>query len=654
MRSRRMILMRVLAVCAAIVFFGAAVPRIPAVIISETEVSLQLLPGEKNSSYNLDQINALCSQGTEQMKIVIRIAQPGVYYVGTEESGRAILLRSNVTLDLNGSTLVRAEMMDNMIQNCDMEGNRTGGGYELSHNITVRNGTLDGVGGADVNANLVNIGHARNVRLENLILKNCQGAHLIELSGCMDAVISNCTFDGYVGDQDGAEAVQLDISYNGTGQNWNGVYTGDGTVCRNITVTDCTFHNYPSGVGNHHSLSGQHNQNITIKNNLFLNQADAAGTAIWCYEFDGCTVADNIIAGNYLYGIRVSGGSDIMICDNIVGTMEYPMSGQGIYFTLANSYVKDQGRKKQAERVAGASVADNRVYVTGESNYGIFVCNGSVLNEIVGNVIYSGVADGIRVTGQGSTVTSIGRLKKDTGNMIVAEKGWGIAFGKEAEGLRIVGNTIYSGPGGDGIQIASGSYMESIGTEKYPNMIESAGGNGIVVTGTSTAAWISYNQITAQEGVGILTQKESLVDSIEYNVINPGSNMGIAVTLDAQVRDIFGNKIREYLNNGIYTSSSAGVVTIRKNVISGGTGAGIYITNSKVSDSIQGNKISNCKSENGHGINVTSTGTVKKIKANTITKTEGYGIKVTGPSASVKLMDNKFKQNALGDVCLNE
>lgn len=617
---------------------------------SESAVPLALLEGEENSTYNLDYINEMCALASEDTKLVLQIAVPGTYYVGADDGGRAIHLRSNVTLDLNGSTLIRAGLMNNLIQGYGLDGERTAGGYDLCHDITVKNGTLDGSGGEEVSANLINIGHARNITFEKLNLKNCRGGHLIELCGCMDVMISGCTFDGFTGDQSESEAIQLDISYNGTGDSWNGVYTPDGTACRNITVDDCTFKNYPSGVGNHHALyDGEHSQNIRISNNMFLNQKTASAPAIWCYGFDGCVIENNMISGNYTHGILVSGGSDVVVSGNVIGAEGQPLQGNGINCTVANSYLVDQGYDSKQQPLSGGVITGNRISVTGSGKYGILVSAGSMLTEITANEVISNQADGIRVTGMGSRVDEIGTKAEAAGNTIVAYKGMGIAFGDGAEAGQIVGNAILSKSGG--IQVASGSYVDVIGVEEYPNVIlNDAVGNGVVVTSSSRVQSVSYNRIMALQGDGVLAQKEARIEEVDHNIIFGGCRYGVSVTLDATVKKIYENTIQGYRQEGIRVSNSAHVKNITMNIISGGTGAGIYLTSSGAADCIQKNLISNCRTEKGHGIAVTSTGIAAEIKGNVITETKGYGISITNTEISVKRKNNQFMNNKLGKL----
>lgn len=226
-------------------------PQEPEEVVQDVE----LLTGTANAAENKERLNEALALAGEGIRLTVRIASPGTYYIGGTDGGSAVRLHSNTVLDLNGATLTRYGSMYNLIQNSDYDNNRDIGQYALSHDITVQNGTLDGRTKAPEPSNLVNIGHATAVSFIDVNFRNSEG-HLLEFSGCQDCLVRNCTFSGYLGSySDASEAVQLDISNNDTGGVWNGVYVSDGTVCRRITVDHCTFNDYPSGVGNHKSTA---------------------------------------------------------------------------------------------------------------------------------------------------------------------------------------------------------------------------------------------------------------------------------------------------------------------------------------------------------------------------------------------------------------
>lgn len=349
---------------------------------SVIEVSLQT--GSSKAKSNFKKLEKALKQGKGKKSITVRIKKPGSYHVHSGGGG-AIMLRSHTTLDLNGSELIRSGRMTNLLQNCTAGGKRCGRGYGVSSDITVMNGTLNGSGGVKREVNLVNMGHASGLRFLNLNFRNCR-SHLLELNGCKDCVIEGCTFSGYKG-RGKHEAVQLDLSNGRCG--WNGVYAkghgGDCTPCKNITVSDCTFERYPSGVGNHHTVKGHHNSGIRIVNNRFVNSGSGKAPAIWCYAFDKSEVSGNVITGKYQYGIRVSGGS-VQVQNNTIGSKSKRVSYRAIYVLRAHSNRRGSS-SRSAENVTGGLVDNNTIY-SSYKHSSIYIAHSSKLSSVSGNSLH--------------------------------------------------------------------------------------------------------------------------------------------------------------------------------------------------------------------------------------------------------------------------
>lgn len=369
------------------------------------EVSLQ--KGASKAKSNYKKLEKALKKGGGSEHITVRIQKPGTYRVHSGGGG-ALMLRSHTTLDLNGAELVRAGKMTNLLQNCGKKGGRTAKGYGLSCDITVKNGTLNGSGGTKREVNLVNMGHASGLRFQNVDFRNCR-SHLLELNGCKDCVVENCTFSGHKGGGT-HEAVQLDIANGKAG--WNGVYAkgkgSDCTPCKNIRVTGCTFRNYPSGVGNHHTVKGRHNSKIQILNNRFENSKKAKAPAIWCYGFDDSEVSGNVITGKYQYGIRLSGGS-VRVKGNTIGSAGKRVGYRAIYILRAHSNRKGGG-KRATEKVTGGVVDANTIY-SSYSKSSIYITHGSKLASVSGNCLHGGGKAPVTLTGGTKVQRLSGNLK---------------------------------------------------------------------------------------------------------------------------------------------------------------------------------------------------------------------------------------------------
>ena len=487
----------------------AAIPAASgAAALSPRIVTIELGSNGYENFYMLT--NALCLADSSS-DLTIRIAKAGTYTVSS--SGRALMMRSNTMLDLNGSTLVRGGEMYNFIQNEDLNGSRDNGGYDQTCNFGIRNGVLDGSGGSSDEVNLVNLGHASNILIENVDFRNCRGGHLIEMTGCRDSRITRCSFTGYNGDATGDnEAIQLDICNNSAGGTWNGVYLSDNTVCRNITVDRCEFNDYPSGVGNHHTLKGIHNSGIRITDNVFKNSLDTYETAIWCYFFEDSVVENNVISGNYGNGIMISGGSVSVEGNTVSGTSETPL-----YITKSSSYIDGQYKVRADEPASGCAVIGNTLY--SKSSPALCVYSGSGVKEVSLNGITSEGAEGVSVSGS-NVGTVYGNLVRNCG-------GTGIFFSSSATVKTVQANTV-TGCGGYGIQINNSNITVAMGQN---SLSSNSGGNQKINASTSSLA-ANNNLPTPElrsavnEYDGVKLSWNAVSGAEKYRVFRKDSNSG--------------------------------------------------------------------------------------------------------------------------------
>ena len=105
-------------------------------------------------------------------------------------------------------------------------------------------------------ANVITLFHACDVLLEDVVIEGCINYHSLELNACKDIIIKECKFRNqtYTGDDDFREAIQIDFAnYDGLkvqdATNTSKCY--DGTHCKSIVITDCSFENVPNGIGTH-------------------------------------------------------------------------------------------------------------------------------------------------------------------------------------------------------------------------------------------------------------------------------------------------------------------------------------------------------------------------------------------------------------------
>lgn len=643
----------------------------------------------ENASDNYYSIMDAFSQADDSHILNIKIGSAGTYPVGVS-GPNALKIRSNIIFDLNGATLTRSGGMANIFQNVDFNGNRDGTGYDQTHNFTVKNGILDGQGGSDEESNFINIGHARDFSFENLVIKNCKGSHLIELTGCKNATISSCTFTGFIGEfaDVGKEAVQLDISHYDPVDPWNSTYnTSDDAVCQNITIEGCTFKDYPSAIGNHHTLTGHHSSNINILNNRFENSLNTKGRAIWCFGFDNSTVKGNIITGNYGYGIYISGGS-VNIENNTMEDVSYTP----LYLTFCTSVnVVDGITSEVKESISAANIKDNIFTVQG-AIVPLSIGASSNVQEVSGNILSTTAETALTISGkvenEGSLPASVQLIKNNDIKTTCTSSdniGYGICCKTNAVVGTITGNTINANK--DAIYVSSGA---SVGSIINQTKVSSTTGNGIFITAASVST-IKENTINATKGYGIrftsnarssLIQSNNIaaltsgiyvgsgssvteitsntakasggtgiyltgakVTNIKSNTITGSTEYGIAVLSSATVGSIEANSITSK-NDGIRVSRS-NVSNIYNNPKITSTAAnGIYSTSASKISNITWNTISSCAT---NGICITSTGGVGKIQYNTIKSCKQYGLLVSNKGITISLGKNSYSSNTLGN-----
>ncbi len=306
------------------------------------------IPNDKTS--DKDAIQAALDKAGEGHKIVVTV-YGGLYYIGS-----TLCIQSNTTIQMDSaSTIRRSKVTVNMLKVTDAAHKTTPYyGYTLGHDITITGGTWDGgdISKTTVEKNLIYIGHSQNVTVSNTTIKNCYGTHALEFAGVINSTIKKCTFTGfrYAPDRFTAEAVQLDICDTGIsdGSQWTPGYTMDGTTCKNITLSNNTFIDYPRGIGCHHVYSDGRNkngansgpyENITISKNKF--KRSSAATQSLCSSGIFIMGAKNItISGNtvdkYAYGIWVKRSSGITVKNN---KLKYNSNANIIY--SGNTGVKD-------------------------------------------------------------------------------------------------------------------------------------------------------------------------------------------------------------------------------------------------------------------------------------------------------------------------
>lgn len=273
--------------------------------------------------------------------------QQGLIVCETEKVYRitnVLRVKKDTILDLNGSTL-NAEYKHLFFNFASSDTGFTG--YNGNGNICIRNGTI--IGGA------TSFAHAENVLLENVQFKNSLNDHFLEIAGCKNYRIINCSFIGMENLTTSVlEYINLDhCRYNNFPWMTSGDAFYDNTPNSGLYVSNCKFSTGSGSYAYGYNALGVHS--VT---GLTSRHSDITVSNCEIYNFTGC-------------GIRLNGMSNIYINNNRIQT-----TGDGIVIgdvgscdniTIKNNYVvSSSGSKlvKTSDRYSNLTVVGNTTYGT--------------------------------------------------------------------------------------------------------------------------------------------------------------------------------------------------------------------------------------------------------------------------------------------------
>ncbi|WP_282793682.1 right-handed parallel beta-helix repeat-containing protein [Streptomyces sp. CC224B] len=406
-------------------------------------------------------------------------------------------IRRNTRFTMLPGAVLRRGASETLILNGDA--NQTFGGYEGHGNIVIEGGVIDMRGtasGLTASAMCISIGHARNVTIQNVEIRDVSGYHAIELNATEHGVVRNCRFLGYVdpGQRDFSEAVQLDLA------KMSGVFGGfgpyDHQASQDIEISGCLFGAsgtpgttpWPRGIGSHSATIDRWHRRIRIVGNTFR---DTTQYAVSAYNWDDVTIAANTFQGC---------GSGVRLRSVIASDPE--------------------DTKKPDGTQTGASQTMRDIAVTGNT----FRTCGSYDEPIVALGEATGSVQEITVTG----------------NAVVNSPGNAMRF-QRADRVSVFGNVI-SNPGGTGISTESCSLLTATG-----NQVVRCGGNGLTAV-TGNAISFVGNTIVEPSQTGILIQDGSHIQIQTNWVAGPGrlanaTYYGIRLSTGANSVRITGNKV---------------------------------------------------------------------------------------------------------------
>lgn len=209
-------------------------------------------------------------------------------------------------------------------------------GYGGTHDVT-----MTGIGNVVIDCNNklpgrgMDMGHCRNIVIENLTFHNQYGSHYIELNSSHNVIVRNCNFwkfRDYKGDTY-KEAINIDgtdYAVNGFNHVWS---KHDKTVCQNIEITNCKFTDLGTAIGSHTYVANQGQQcyhtNIRITNNVFFGSTNCAIRAL---NWKNVLIADNsfrdigIQNGAKNFSIFMGGVIDATVTRNAFANVYVPVT----------------------------------------------------------------------------------------------------------------------------------------------------------------------------------------------------------------------------------------------------------------------------------------------------------------------------------------
>lgn len=232
----------------------------------------------------------------------------GEYYIK-----KALVIYAGTTLQLQNGAVLKRQGKDALLKNGKKS--QRYHGYHGNSYITIKGGVLDMNGkGRPYNNTAMCIGHAQEITISDVTVKDVVGGHAIDACGINGLYISDCQFIGFKdlkGDRSFSEAVQLDIQVKGAFPKFG---TTDGTITKNVIIERCYFGNsttegmqpWNRAIGSHASRYNQYYENVHIRYNVFEDLQYYALTPLKYKD----TYIHNNLFDNCQGGIRYLGIKD--------------------------------------------------------------------------------------------------------------------------------------------------------------------------------------------------------------------------------------------------------------------------------------------------------------------------------------------------------
>jgi hypothetical protein len=445
---------------------------------------------------------------------------------GTYMIGEILRIYGNTRLTLLPGAEFRRNYAGTMILNGDAEQNLAG--YAGHGNILIEGGlwnmrgTTSGLTGS---AMCISIGHAQNVTIRDLEVRDTPGYHGIELNSTKNGLVDNCKFRGYIdpGGRTFSEAVQVDLAKAASVFGGFGPY--DNTACEDITVRGCYIGAsgtagtvaWPRGVGSHAATIDRWHKRIRVLGNTVEGGAQYA---VGAYAWQDCLIQGNTIAGQ---------GAGVRLWTNDTTDANATTNASGVQTSASQ------------ETRGGAVVGNTFRSLTGYDD--AILVRGEATGKLTGVTVADNVVDTVSSSGAGVRLEYAEQVTV-TGNLIRAVGGTGISM-VNAVGGAVTGNRIYQ-PGGSGIAAAPATGMQITG-----NSIREPSSHGVHLQGGSDVQVVSNyikgaSRTAGSFGIRITTSADGiLLTGNKIRTLGSGADAAYGVSITNTCTNIrrYGNDL---------------------------------------------------------------------------------------------------------------
>ncbi|WP_239723723.1 right-handed parallel beta-helix repeat-containing protein [Mammaliicoccus sp. A-M4] len=433
--------------------------------------------------------------------------------------------------------------------------------YEGEGNIKICGLTFDGNHELTTNMNGVLLAHGENIVFEDCLFKNVAGTHAIDLSGCKDVLIKQCSFKGQRDAVDGnKEAIQVSIaSKDGIGEQYSSSF--DSTPSVNVVVENCyfgpseEFGGWATAIGDHFSVYDKWVSNVRISNNFIEGTTDYA---LRVYKFKNTTLSGNIInncnggifatptPGGYLSSHNAEGvqtgeaqsGEDLKLINNTITNIQT----NGIHVSAYPNKIDEETN----ESFSFVDIKDNTIRNC--QRVGIYVPESDRV-KITGNSVDK-VNVGIQSYGTWQLLVSNNIVSNTNTIGIFVSNNKKLESGSVQNHATITGNQVYN-TGQDGIRVSEGAIYIKVDNNDISNY-------GLDATQSWIIAGIYYVDVhngsitnnilnnAAKNFIDAVRVSEESTDIQVWN-IQPGNGTITVLSKDKNYygfRDIDGNIIR--------------------------------------------------------------------------------------------------------------